>query len=534
MTGKAGLIIPVMDSAGIIAGCQIRPDNPGTGGKYTWLTSKPAGGPRAVTAAHVPPVPGANQPHDLVRLTEGPLKAHVATHKDRLLTIAITGCGLWKKSLPVLAALQAKTVRLAFDADITTNPQVSGALSNAVRGLVASGYEVEVERWDSSQGKGIDDVLSAGATTEVLSGVEAIRFVILIARGLKIDPALVTADQVVPWVRWYLSRGLAVELSQDPEVMKAAGRLEKQNPNIWTELTALLKQYPKLVRTAAWLKACRVLAPPPRKDQGDEPPYVERDGSTYAIEYNDEGQRCERLLANFTARIAEEIDRHVAGEKRLQFRIEAENKSGVKAAVTVEAERYSRMEWPESLGSVFAVASGRGVRDHLREAIQLISHHKGKVPRRAVYTSTGWHKHGDEWIYCHAGGAIGSSGLREGVSVELHSTLSRYRLPAPTDDPAVLTWAFEAHLKTWILATGPTAAIIATIPWRAVIAFLNASVHLGGPSGNRKTSAAQLAFQHFAADVTGRVCPMPASWRATENSPRRARPRVQGLPADHR
>src|SRR5262249_30098979 len=139
------------------------------------LTSLWRGGPKAVISSHVPPA-AAGKPHDLVRLTEGPIKANIATAKDGLLTIAIAGCSQWRKVLPALKAVGAKTIRLAFDADITTKDQVCGALCNAVRGLVASGYEVEVERWDASLGKGIDDVLVAGGTTEILAGLEAIRF----------------------------------------------------------------------------------------------------------------------------------------------------------------------------------------------------------------------------------------------------------------------------------------------------------------------------------------------------------------------
>jgi Domain of unknown function (DUF3854)/Domain of unknown function (DUF927) len=517
--GRAGLVVPVMGIDGTIGCCQLRPDDPGDGGKYVWLTSVYRHGPKAVTSGHIPPS-AADKPHDLARLTEGPLKANVATSKDGLLTVAIPGCSQWRKALRALEALKAKTVRLAFDADIATNQQVCGALCNAARGLVAAGYEIEVERWDPALGKGIDDVLVAGGSTEVLAGLEAVRFVLMAAKHLKIDPAPVERGQVIPWIGWYLSRGLAQELSQDTELMKATARLEKGAPNKWTEVTALLKKHAKLIKPAEWLKACRKLARPPRRDGL---PYVENDGRVCVIEYDDEGKALERPLANFTARITREIERDEIGGGRLQFEIEARHPGGHSAAAVVDAERYARMEWPESLGSLFTVASGRGVRDQLREAVQLLSHHQAEVPRIKVFTSLGWHDHGGVAIYCHAGGVIGPGDV-EGVEVAISPQLSAYCLPAPTEDKAALQSCFDAHLEIGRIGSPGTRgamaarAILVTLPWRAVLKPFNTTCHLGGPSGNFKTSLGQIAVQHFSAEIKGRICAPPESWRSTDNA----------------
>jgi hypothetical protein len=518
VAGRAGLVIPVMDPGGKIGGCQLRPDDPGKGGKYVWLTSAPWGGPSAVASAHVPP--GAAGEHGMVRLTEGPLKAHIATAMSGIPTVGIAGCGAWRRALPVLEALGAKTVRLAYDADYRRNPTVCGGLCNATRGLVAAGYAVELEWWDASLGKGIDDVLAAGGKTSVsTSAVEptAIQLVLGAAKKVGIAPAPADPDQVVPWAEFYLSRKLGPDLSRDIELMVAAGRLGKTDPRR-TQLTATLKKYPKVVRASEWLRTCRDLAEREKPKAGDG--YVEKDGRIVVMVATAEGLEA-NPLCDFTARIVREVERHEAGGVRLRFVIDATHRDGFEASIEVDADRYAKMEWPEALGSIFRVHSGRGIRDQLREAVQLLSHRE-PVPRVKVFTSLGWHEHDGKPIYCHAGGVIGADGPVPGVEVAVPSQLSAYRLPEP--DPATLQAAFDAHQMLGDFGTGDTKgargvrAVLRAVPWRAALGPLNSVVHLGGQSGSRKTSVSQVAIQHFAADVKGRIHVPPESWRSTDNA----------------
>jgi hypothetical protein len=179
------------------------------------------------------------------------------------------------------------------------------------------------------------------------------------------------------------------------------------------------------------------------------------------------------------------------------------------------------MEWPEMLGGVFRVASGRGVRDRLREAVQLLSFRE-PVPRVKVLTSLGWHELDGKSCYCHAGGAIGADGPVPGVEVAVPSQLAAYRLPGP--DPAGLQAAFDAHRLLGDFGKANTKgargirAILGAMPWRAALGPFNHVIHLGGRTGCRKTSIAQLAVQHFAADVKGRLHVPPESWRSTDNA----------------
>jgi hypothetical protein len=97
-----------------------------------------------------------------VRLTEGELKADVATALSGLLTLSIPGVAMWGKALPVLEELRPQQVALAFDVDWRSNPHVARALGQAAFALIKAGYTVQVEDWDPALGKGIDDLLAAG------------------------------------------------------------------------------------------------------------------------------------------------------------------------------------------------------------------------------------------------------------------------------------------------------------------------------------------------------------------------------------
>jgi len=169
LAGASGLTIPVRDIDGRIVGLKIRADHPEKSHKYTYVSSAKYGGPGPGAQVHMPL-------HALfsaapVRITEGELKADVATVLSGVLTIALPGVTLWRQALPLLEALQPTQVLLAFDTDWRMNAHVARALTQTALALVAAGYKVMVETWDASQGKGIDDVLRAGYTPALQSSV---------------------------------------------------------------------------------------------------------------------------------------------------------------------------------------------------------------------------------------------------------------------------------------------------------------------------------------------------------------------------
>jgi hypothetical protein len=160
VAGAPGLAIPLRDRLGRILGVKVRSDDANADQKYTTVSSTKYGGPGPGAPVHVPHHAGLSL--EVIRVTEGELKADVATVLTRILTLSIPGVSAWRAAIPVLQQWQPRTIRLAFDADWRTNPLVARALAAAAMALKTQGWSVLVEVWDPAHGKGIDDVVAAG------------------------------------------------------------------------------------------------------------------------------------------------------------------------------------------------------------------------------------------------------------------------------------------------------------------------------------------------------------------------------------
>lgn len=156
--GPAGLLIPVRDLQRRIVALKVRRDEEGDGPKYLYVSSVGHGGPGPGAPVHVPLWSG---PTRHIRITEGELKADVATSVGDVLTISVPGVSAWRAALPVLAALRPESVLLAFDADGARNPLVARATDATTQALAETGYVVVKETWDLERAKGIDDALVA-------------------------------------------------------------------------------------------------------------------------------------------------------------------------------------------------------------------------------------------------------------------------------------------------------------------------------------------------------------------------------------
>src|SRR3981081_3155183 len=99
--------------------------------------------------------------------------------------------------------------------------------------------------------------------------------------------------------------------------------------------------------------------------------------------------------------------------------------------------------FPEHLGAGAVIAAGMGIKDQVREAIQLLS--AQQMVERTVHTHTGWRKLDGGWVYLHGGGALGATGAIAGVETTLPAALAPFSLPAsPT--AAELRSAIRASL----------------------------------------------------------------------------------------
>lgn len=169
LAARDSLMIPVRNADGEIVGIQYRPDNPGPKGpKYLWLSSKDSGVSPG-SPCHFALTPAAEEcKPGIVRLTEGPLKADIATAMSGIKTLAIAGVNNWKVGAAAVQSLNPSQVLLAFDSDAMTNAAVARAVVDTFDALTVAGLQVHFEAWDGDH-KGIDDALAAGAGTDVLS-----------------------------------------------------------------------------------------------------------------------------------------------------------------------------------------------------------------------------------------------------------------------------------------------------------------------------------------------------------------------------
>jgi hypothetical protein len=167
---REGMLVPVRDREGRVIALKLRADDSRDGAKYTWISSSDQGGPSPGSPPHIPL--GTPAPADTVRLTEGELKADIAFTLSGLPTIGTSGVDQWKSALPILEAMGAKVVLVAFDMDSRTKPGVAAALAACVKELIRLKYEVRLETWDPADGKGIDDLLAAGKRPAIVTGLE--------------------------------------------------------------------------------------------------------------------------------------------------------------------------------------------------------------------------------------------------------------------------------------------------------------------------------------------------------------------------
>ena len=169
IAGAGGLLVPICDAKKRIVALQVRVDG-ATNNKYRYVSSRKHEGASPGSPVHVPPIPVADT--KTVRLTEGALKADVATKLSGMLTIGLPGVGSWRQGIRVAKELGAETLRVAFDADARTNHMVAGHLARTIEESRKQGIHVELEIWDGKDGKGIDDLLATGKQPTIVTGAD--------------------------------------------------------------------------------------------------------------------------------------------------------------------------------------------------------------------------------------------------------------------------------------------------------------------------------------------------------------------------
>jgi hypothetical protein len=253
----------------------------------------------------------------------------------------------------------------------------------------------------------------------------------------------------------------------------------------------------------------RELREPPREDRPRIPYQATESGLVW--ERPTQNGSVMTPLTNFTAKIVRDIAEDDGAEVCRKFEIEA-TLNGRREVFSVPSSRFAGMGWPtEHLGASAVVLPGFGLKDHARAAVQMLS---GVVPTERVYAHTGWRRKDDEWMYLHAGGAIGRDGRVSGVRMELTGHLAGRVLPDPPEGEQLVE-AVRASLRLlWLAPPKITVALLAAT-YRAPLGDSDFSEHVSGQTGEGKSELAALCQQHFGASLDARHLP---SWESTENA----------------
>lgn len=158
-----GFLVPVRDFYGRIQGLQIRVDEEIIAkkkiGKYIWFSSSNhATGTACNAGVHVS-IPAGPVNKDTVYITEGPLKADVASKYMNAIFLAVPGVSLFKRVLGELEKINPRNTIVLFDADKAENQAVKKAEDGLLDLLKQKGYKTMSVSWDIKIGKGIDDIV---------------------------------------------------------------------------------------------------------------------------------------------------------------------------------------------------------------------------------------------------------------------------------------------------------------------------------------------------------------------------------------
>jgi len=228
-------------------------------------------------------------------------------------------------------------------------------------------------------------------------------------------------------------------------------------------------------------------------------------------------------LSNFQARIVgDEVHDDGVNQGRF-FEIVGSLDTGENlGTVTVDAKEFEGLQWiPPRWGSKPFVVPAKFARDHLANAIRTNS---PEATSRRVFSHTGWRRCDDEWLYLHAGGALGATGNRGDVSVSLiEGRLSSYDFSeAMTAAPSTADVATTIEQLTELGPSSVVGPLIASAVCAAIVECMpvDFSIFVYGTSGTFKSETTALIQNFFGARFDGKS--LPANWSSTENSIERA------------
>jgi len=170
-----GLAIPIRDIEGnihsvLIRNAKAKVQDGKTYNKYIAFSS--AGKPKGTKVwqiTHCPITKGNAREAcgSEVRVTEGVLKADIATALGDVYCVGIQGLKLHNDFELIMKELEISTVRICLDAGEDGNTDMIRCKAELIEKVREIGHDVIVETWDPKYGKGIDDVIKAGYADKI-------------------------------------------------------------------------------------------------------------------------------------------------------------------------------------------------------------------------------------------------------------------------------------------------------------------------------------------------------------------------------
>jgi len=198
-------------------------------------------------------------------------------------------------------------------------------------------------------------------------------------------------------------------------------------------------------------------------------------------------------LANFNARITEEITEDDGVNIKHSYAIQGETCGDTLPIVEIPASKFASLNWLHEWGNRAIIEPGQTNKDYVRHSIQVRSN---GITSKTFFTHTGWRKVNNQgWVYLTANGAIGGNN----VSVRFPRELQRYNLPV---QPEHEVKAIKASLSFLDIGKREITLPLWSYIWLAPLTSLldpmpNFSAYIQGETGLWKTTLALVLLAHF-------------------------------------
>lgn len=169
MAWGTGFYIPVRDIRGHISSLLIRKDDDKKGKYMAFSSNGKNKGAKVWQTTHCPIITG--KAHEVagveIRITEGILKADVATGLGYHYCLGMHGLNVPKDLENIIKELEVSTLIVSLDAGEDEKPDMIKAKADLIKFADDVGIDIVIEKWDRQYGKGIDDVLKNGYADKI-------------------------------------------------------------------------------------------------------------------------------------------------------------------------------------------------------------------------------------------------------------------------------------------------------------------------------------------------------------------------------